>query len=90
MIARNSIGGQLDYHALANLHKPTDATRIAKEVRRLHAQGLTDRDISATLHLGLAAVTELLKAQAKRKAVLLPNGRIVLAKDRVVERGNCR
>jgi DNA-binding transcriptional regulator LsrR (DeoR family) len=61
-----AIPGVLDTAALAALsgreqHKPTDANAIAREARRLHAQGLTHRDIAEALGLSELAVATLLR-----------------------------
>lgn len=41
-------------------HQPADLGRVAGEVRRLRAQGLTPRDIASALRIGEAAVRALL------------------------------
>lgn len=53
-----TIGGQLDYHRLANQYRPTDGAALAAEVLRLNAAGLTPMDISGHLRLPLAWVLE--------------------------------
>ncbi len=55
-----TIGGTLDYAALARLHEPTDPNAIASEVRRLHGQGLTGRDIAAALRISHVQVNTIL------------------------------
>lgn len=63
-----SIGGRLDYGALAWLsrpeleHRPADPEILAREARSLAGQGLTHRDIAAALRLAPAAVGALLVA----------------------------
>jgi hypothetical protein len=59
-VTRPTIGGQLDYRRLADLHRPRDPSAIATEVRRLHATGLTAQDIAAALRLAPDHVLTLL------------------------------
>ena len=49
-----------DWTHLAQMHRPTGPIAIAAAVRQLAAQGLKPHDISATLHLGIAAVNQAL------------------------------
>lgn len=56
---RGSIGGTLDYRALAVLHRPQDPEQLGREARRLAASGLTPNDIGSALGIGPAAVREL-------------------------------
>ena len=53
-----TIGGQLDYHKLAQLHRPTDTRSLAAEVLRLNREGLTPADIAQALRLPLAFAIE--------------------------------
>ena len=53
-----NIGGALDYARLAALYRPTDDRKLAGEVLRLSATGLTVADISQALRLPLAWVIE--------------------------------
>lgn len=60
------VPGTLNLAALAALSgrerfRPTDANAIAREARRLHAQGLTYRDIAEALALSELAVAALLR-----------------------------
>lgn len=57
---RHAIGGRLDYAALAVLHRPRDESAMARAVRELAAQGLTERDIGQHLGLDPTAVRRLL------------------------------
>jgi hypothetical protein len=57
----SSIGGILDYRALAELHRPTDEEAVAREARRLRQNGLTERDIGQALQLDPTAVRQLLQ-----------------------------
>lgn len=53
--------GQFDWRQMmANLHRPTEPERIAAEIRRLRATGLTEYDIAAALRIGVAAVRQAL------------------------------
>jgi hypothetical protein len=49
------------YAAMANKHRPTDPDLLAAEIRRLHATGLTARDIATALRLQLDAVINVLE-----------------------------
>lgn len=49
---------ELDADRLA--HRPTERDQLAREARRLAAQGLTARDVAAALRLSDAAVRALL------------------------------
>jgi hypothetical protein len=53
-----------DYTRRANQHRPTDADSITAEVRRLHANGYSARDIAGSLHLDFAAVTQMLRTSS--------------------------
>lgn len=56
-----SIGGNLNYAALAQVHRPTDPMALRAEVRRLAAsQRLTAVDIATALNLNLVQVREML------------------------------
>jgi hypothetical protein len=50
------IGGRLDYHLLAQLHRPADTASLARAARDLLAQGLTANDVAQHLRLPLAWV----------------------------------
>lgn len=54
-----------DYVTRATLHRPTDPSAIGAEIRRMHAGGLTARDIAEALHLSLAAVVEALHSKTQ-------------------------
>jgi hypothetical protein len=60
-MTRSTIGGPVDYARLAQLHKPSDPAAIEREVRRLHAEGLTARDIAVALRLAPDVVINMLK-----------------------------
>ena len=49
-----------DYDQRAQQHRPHDAEQLAIEIRRLHANHLSARDIAAALHLDLGWVREAL------------------------------
>jgi hypothetical protein len=53
------VGRDLDAARVA--HRPTSRTEMAREARRLAAQGLTARDVAAALRLSDAAVVALLE-----------------------------
>lgn len=55
-----SIGGAMDYAALAQKYRPTDPAALAAEVRRLASTGLSATDISTALRIDLAQVREML------------------------------
>lgn len=57
---RSSIGGILNYSALSQVHRPREETAMARAVRELAAQGLTERDIGQHLGLDPTAVRRLL------------------------------
>jgi hypothetical protein len=61
-MTRPTVGGSIDYRRLAELHRPTDEQAIACEIRRLHQQGLTERDIGAALQVNPEAVRKALLA----------------------------
>jgi hypothetical protein len=48
-------------------HRPTERDQLAREARRLAAQGLTARDVAAALRLSDAAVVELLEVDHARE-----------------------
>ena len=54
-----TIGGQLDYHRLAQLYRPADTAGLAKAARDLLEQGLTAHDVAQHLRLPLAWVVGL-------------------------------
>jgi hypothetical protein len=67
MSTRPNVGGTLDmsaYAQLADLNRPTDPIALATEIRRLHASGLTARDIATALRLAPDVVINLLDASA--------------------------
>ncbi len=49
-MTRRSVGGSLDHHALALLHRPADPTVLAREARDLAGCDLTHRDIAQPLN----------------------------------------
>jgi hypothetical protein len=49
-----------DYNARASQHRPDDPAALAVEIRRLHADGLTSRDISEALRLAPDVVINIL------------------------------
>ena len=51
-----------DYDRLARIHRPSDPAVLAMEMRRLHSNGLTPRDISVALRLSIGQVLESLAA----------------------------
>jgi hypothetical protein len=55
---RSSIGGQLDYARLAELHKPTDPSA---QIRRMHNEGLKPRDIASVLAIHIDVVLRALR-----------------------------
>ena len=50
-----------EHDRLANQHRPTELAQLGREVRRLRADGLTDRDIADALRLDLATVRQCLQ-----------------------------
>jgi DNA-binding NarL/FixJ family response regulator len=55
-----------DYNTMANQHRPTDPASLAAEIRRLHADGLTSRDIAEALRLSHAQVITILYGEPER------------------------
>jgi hypothetical protein len=55
-----TIGGRLDYRALANLHRPREPQAIAAEIRRLAASGLKAADIATALNMAIEQVRQIL------------------------------
>jgi len=51
---------QYDWRQLAELHRPTDGAVMVAAIQKMHQSGLTARDISDTLRIGLAAVHQAL------------------------------
>ena len=49
-----------DYQQRAQQHRPADLQVIGAEVRRLRAQGLTERDIGQALRLDPSAVRAMI------------------------------
>jgi hypothetical protein len=49
-----------DYNARASQHRPDDPAALAVEIRRMHADGLTARDISEALRLAPDVVINIL------------------------------
>ena len=62
--ARCTIGGRMDYHLLAQLHRPADTSTLAAEVLRMHREGLTATDISSHLRLPLGWTIEVVSRGA--------------------------
>ncbi|MGH8200325.1 MAG: hypothetical protein ACREVO_08160 [Steroidobacteraceae bacterium] len=60
---RSAIGGKVSYSALSQLYRPADEVEMARAVRELAAQGLTERDIGQHLGLDPAAVRRLLQGR---------------------------
>ncbi len=58
---RKSIGGVLLYELLAQQHRPLDDAALAAECRRLHATGLTPRDVAIAMRVDLAIVLDWLR-----------------------------
>lgn len=61
---KRNIGGMLDYHALALLHRPTDADGLRAAAAEMAARGLKPRDIATHLALTELAVSALLQSPA--------------------------
>lgn len=59
---------QLDYAVLAQQHRPSDQSQLAREARQLAARGLTEGDIGSALKLDVAEVRRLLAASASEAA----------------------
>ncbi len=59
------IAGRLDHRAMALLHRPTDAALLAREVHRLAALGLTNRDIAEAMRLAPEQVAGLLNTETR-------------------------
>ncbi len=59
-MTRKTIGGTLDHHAMALLHRPVDPDDLAREAHRLVAAGLTILDVAAALRLTPGSVSSLL------------------------------
>lgn len=57
-MTHQTIGGQLDYHRLAQIYRPTDTRSLAAEVLRLNREGLTPADIAQALRVPLAFAIE--------------------------------
>lgn len=57
---RSTIGGTLDYAAMAQLYGPQNEATMANAARELAARGLTERDIGQHLRLDPTAVKRLL------------------------------
>jgi hypothetical protein len=60
-MTRRTVPGQLGYHELALLYRPTDPAALKAEIRRMRSRGLLPRDIATALRLDLAAVVEALR-----------------------------
>ncbi len=52
-----------DYQQRAQQHRPTSMEALAAEVRRLHRDGLSVRDIAVALQLNDADVADMLKSE---------------------------
>lgn len=59
---RRSIGGKLDYAALAVKHRPQYRDDVERAVRDMTARGLRPADIATALGITTAAVTALLES----------------------------
>lgn len=57
------------YATRANRHRPTEPALLAVEVRRMHADGLTARDISTALHLALDSVIVILYGEPENARI---------------------
>jgi hypothetical protein len=62
----------LDYERLARQHRPTDQAALAREIRRLYADGLKPRDIAAALRFDLPAVLTALQPHLERTMSGIP------------------
>jgi hypothetical protein len=54
-----------DYNTMANQHRPDDPAALATEIRRMHADGLTARDIAEALRLAPDMVINVLYGEAE-------------------------
>lgn len=52
----------VDHDRLAQMHRPTDPSVVAGEIRRLRQTGLTARDIATALRLDLGVVFAALRS----------------------------
>jgi len=52
----------VDHDRRAQMHRPTDPSVVAGEIRRLRQTGLTARDVAALLRLDLGVVLAALRA----------------------------
>ena len=57
---KHRIGGLLNHHAMALLHRPADPALLAREAHRLAACGHSVRDIAQALRLAPEQVAALL------------------------------
>ena len=55
------IPGELDWRRLSEQHRPDDPAQLTAEIRRLHATGLTARDVASALRLDLGLVLEAIQ-----------------------------
>jgi hypothetical protein len=55
------IGGELDWRALADRHRPRDPGALAREIRRQVASGLKPRDVASAMRLDLGQVLAALR-----------------------------
>lgn len=55
------------YETLANLNRPADESALAAEVRRLHASGLSPRDVSQALRIALPAVLNIINSHVSER-----------------------
>jgi hypothetical protein len=62
MTSRSQIPGAVDWRTLAERHRPSDPSALAKEVKRLARDGLTARDVAEVLGLNVAVVAAILEA----------------------------
>jgi hypothetical protein len=55
------------YNTMANQHRPDDPAALAVEIRRLHADGLTARDIAEALRLAPDVVINILYSNGENR-----------------------
>jgi hypothetical protein len=66
-MTRPTVGGPLNYAALAQLHRPADPNRLATEIRRLHRDGLTAQDIATALRIDVVQVATVLHVMSDQQ-----------------------
>jgi hypothetical protein len=59
-VAELSTSDWTQYRALADQHRPTEQSAIAEEIRRLHREGLTARDVADAMRLDVGVVLSAL------------------------------